>query len=142
MNISKMTDQEKSLALAKLCGWVKQEGIAWAFHPSGLGNYYSHLATLLNYKPEHITPNLYDPANMALAWLVLNWAMEQTEPMVIRTSRWAPEPFPVDFGSEVDYWLSEKVDIARKPPAEAQRAWLDEIVELAIEAGLVKEPTP
>ena len=67
-------------------------------------------------------PNLYDPANMALAWRVLNWAYN----------------FLDDQGRETflrDWWRSLNLFI--ESPADAQRAWLDKILSLVIEAGMV-----
>ena len=129
--IDKMTDQEKSVLLSQLCGWLKQyenEGNAWGFTPGGgLDDYYSHLCTLLNYKPEHVTPNLYDPANMALAWRVLNWATEELPGKPgIRQKLFAI------------LWTEDGEDLLYgQEPATAQRRWLDKILTLAIEAGLI-----
>lgn len=65
--------------------------------------------------------NLYAPINMALAWHVLNWAM--LEP----TAKFA--------------FLSKRLAVGGFmciPPELAQKIWLDKILKLAIEAGLVK----
>lgn len=69
---------------------------------------------------------------MFLAWRVLNWAMEQkfaiNESCTFDQELW-------DFLSDVG--LDEKEGIYEFPPAAAQRAWLDKVLELAIEAGKV-----
>ena len=68
---------------------------------------------------EFTTPNLYEvddddnPIHMPLAWRVLNWAETMFPP---------------------DYMLAHGL-----PPADAQRLWLDKILELAIEAGIIEE---
>ena len=68
--------------------------------------------------------NLYDPANMALAWRVLNWAIGDPS-----------------FGHDVDHWLWNEgigYDLLNLAHDVAQRAWLDKVLTLAIEAGLVE----
>ncbi len=72
----------------------------------------------------YATTNLYQPVFMFLAWRVLNWAMGDRQIQGI-----------ADFGlsSEIGPWLWIM------PPAEAQRAWLDKILTLAIEAGMIAE---
>jgi hypothetical protein len=116
MDISNLTDQEKSVLLAKAMGWPIEQGlkvfgqIDWIIPPEG-----DMIATL------------YNPVNMALAWRVLNWAQEQQ-----------PEYVGQGF---LDFWDVEYPHLYEFSPAEAQRLWLDKILELAIEAGLVKEST-
>jgi hypothetical protein len=115
MNISEMSDREKSIALARLAwseGWhTDRDGriieylfygddASWALWSSSFGT------------------TLYDPSNMELAWRVLNWASTDDE---IRRAF-------VGFWDNADLW---QVD-----PAEAQRAWLDTVLELAVEAGI------
>lgn len=71
--------------------------------------------------------NLYDPANMALAWRVLNWAgMTQ-------------------FFEDFSKWANARMDLTQivvngqdLPPDRAQKSWLDKILALAIEAGMVE----
>jgi len=64
--------------------------------------------------------NLYDPANMQFAWRVLNWAQQHFD----RTQR-----------RDLTYTVMR----ITLPPAQAQAAWLDKVLQLAIEAGLVTE---
>ena len=68
--------------------------------------------------------NLYYPANMALAWRVLNWAMTDTHLGDVMAMWWDLRPS----GS----------NMLDKTPADAQRLWLDEILSMLIEAGLVE----
>ena len=79
--------------------------------------------------------SLYDPANMALAWRVLNWAT--VDKALAEFHAWwgdtTTEPIWFIVGQHFN-----GVEIIKKPAAEAQRLWLDKILELAIEAGLVE----
>jgi hypothetical protein len=56
---------------------------------------------------------------MALAWRVLNWAHETA----------LCRDYADGVGKILHFWSS---------PAGAQRAWLDKILELALEAGLAE----
>lgn len=113
-------DQEKSVMLARLCNI---EGLEVGQVKGG--NPYYYVRHWSHDKPMEFDINLYDPANMALAWRVLNWAQDQK--------------FIMDDGCEYFlnlWWVGEKT--FSLPPAEAQRAWLDKILELAIEAGMIE----
>jgi hypothetical protein len=111
--IDGLSDQEKSVILAKAMEWNLKT------HEVAIGGYL--------FRPddsERWTNNLYDPANMALAWRVLNWGISDP-----------------GFGHEVDAWLWDEglgYDIPNLPPTDAQRFWLDKILTLAIEAGIVE----
>ena len=108
MDISSLTDQEKSVLLAKAMG----------LEISPNGTYFKHLP---DWNQEYIWGNnFYDPANMALAWRSLNWADQQRA----LSDRLA------------DYFIAYLLWI--EPPADAQRLWLDKILELALEAGIVE----
>ena len=72
--------------------------------------------------------NLYDPANMALAWRVLNWAFNNLPGDTGQSQNF------FDFLNAREYW--EQEFLWSMPPAAAQRAWLDKILQLAIEAGM------
>ena len=116
MNIKELSDEQKSVMLAKLCGWnINQQdsGKAWITCPDDA----------------YATTNLYRPAFMFLAWRVLNWA----------SSNKSPHPEERDeMQHKMQEWLTYHVgwlDILS--PASAQRLWLDKILELAIEAELV-----
>ena len=81
--------------------------------------------------------NLYDLTNMALAWRVLNWALEKaahiTEPFSLIFDKWY---FGFFFGEERGDEFYKILPTLE--PAQAQAAWLDKILELAIEGGLVE----
>lgn len=77
-----LTEQEKSVMLAGLCGWKHEHlppkvgdvlGLNVATDERGNVLHEGRFSFPLAY-PQ--IPNLYDPANMALAWRALNWALE------------------------------------------------------------------
>ena len=110
MNIEDMTDQEKSVMLARAMGWeVLPAG--HIFPPEGPG----HVAI-------HPESSLYHVNEMALAWRVLNWVDEMEDKGLITTFN--------------DWW--HKYHWYAEPPEVAQREWLDKILSLAIEAGIVE----
>ena len=108
--LDKLNDQEKSILLFKAMGWHYFMGQITK-------------ALFVRTPDDNLQreAGLYDPANMSLAWKVLNWATEyerkNNEEMVL-------------------WWMD--VLLCNYPPADAQRLWLDKILELAIEAGLVE----
>jgi hypothetical protein len=123
MNISEMSDQEKSVMLARVCGWFVED----------MGDYQNVFERggrmspkIMSINPLH---NLYTPDNMQASWRVLNWAATQ---------------YDNEFGEQLINWfyslnseMGDEIDWIVMRPAEAQRTWLDKILELAIEAGLV-----
>lgn len=134
MSIETMTDQEKSSALARLCNPHLKAVRAWK---RGGYNVYAYSfwddATFVMHdrdvrsKEEAVrfaVGNLYDPANMALAWRVLNWAIEN---------------FSIPSHHFALRAMADDMAFFTLPPADAQRAWLDKILVLAIEAGMVAE---
>lgn len=103
---TEMSDQEKSVMLAKLCGW------------------------------EAMCPNLYDPGCMALAWRVLNWALSNDGPVFFRMADWLfaeSQDTPDGYKTGGANWFR----LLMHQPAAAQRAWLDMVLTLATEAGMV-----
>ena len=115
--IDKLSDQEKSDLLFRLTGWVETT------------LYFSEEEATVpgwgNYETMEVIErlDLYNPLHMALAWRVLNWAIGDPS-----------------FGHDVDHWLWNDglgYDLPNLPPADAQRQWLDKILTLAIEAGIV-----
>ncbi len=116
MNIKDLTDQEKSDLLCNLAGISKEQ-----FSATGLDGL----------EWEFTWPDLYEvdedgiPLHMPLAWLILNW---WTEDEVDRPwAQWA------EFSG---FW--EDGFLTQLPAADAQRLWLDKILELAIEAGMIE----
>lgn len=108
--IEGLSDREKSVLLAKAMGWE--------VYPGG------HIALPADTMRSAIL-SFYDTANMALAWRVLNWAYEcehiedQGRYFVLLD------------------WLDE-AHLHIEAPADAQRLWLDKVLTLAIEAGIVE----
>ena len=119
-----MDDQEKSVMLAKAIGWyvtVYDKRCAISSLGERLGVYDYPL-------------NLYDPANMALAWRVLNWASELDTEI-------DDYSYPYVISEAADCLFERELEDVKMwclPPADAQRLWLDKILELAIEAGLAE----
>lgn len=121
MNLTELSDQEKSVALAKAMG-QKPEKILYKDYDdtSVTGAYWDGMS----YRAH---PNLYDPANMAMAWRCHLWAIDVDGP-------WAFAVAAGDFSYED--WLYR---FGIWSQTDAQRLWLDKILELAIEAGLIEE---
>ena len=114
--IDKMKPEEKSVVLARLCGWhVERTGSdIWVSNSEN-----DYLFKIRLSGPGY----LYNYKWMFLAWRVLNWACENFSTNdYIDIVRW--------------FWGSQNF---RVPPAEAQTAWLDKILSLAIEAGMVND---
>lgn len=122
MNINEMTTQEKSEKLYSLVGWKKE----WADFNSMIlldsnGKGVGHGLM----KPSVPMPNLYDEKNMALAWRVLNWAEAYSQLHAT--------------GDFYDGWMQLLPEcLFLLAPTDAQTAWLDKILELAIEAGMIE----
>jgi hypothetical protein len=106
-----MSDQEKSVLLAKVAQLeIEYEPIVLM----GLVQTHTRKETI-----EYFVPDLYDPTNMYLAWRVHLWALEARGIRNPYWNFWANSPY---------VWILE----------DAQRLWLDKILELAIEAGIVE----
>jgi hypothetical protein len=73
--------------------------------------------------------DLYAPENMALAWRVLNWAANDDSLELYMGNVW---------GVDVVGAVVDLESLCGLPPAEAQAAWLDKVLCLCIEAGLVE----
>lgn len=125
MDIKDFTDIEKSVILAKLCGWeVREEdtraGIRIWIKAS-------------NYR--HATTDLYKPEFMALAWQVLNWAWYKI--ITVRNSK-----NTLTHMDSMMFYITEfcmgNDDLFAMASEEAQRRWLDEILKLSIEQGLIE----
>lgn len=128
MNINELSDKQKSVILARLCGWtvdeVTQETMERLYGKRS--DYMSRMVwrDILGVLYPFGLPNFYNTANMDTAWRVLNWA----------TSNDSIHDELIDW--DWHRWTSHQ-HIWTMPPTEAQRSWLDKILELAIEAGLV-----
>lgn len=127
MNIEQMTDEEKSVALARLMGLEIDEGHRFEMPGDiwGGSDYWGWIT------------NFYLPIHMALAWRVLNWAL-RNEIIYYGLVDWlyaTSDNIPDGYKTAGSNWFS----IFFLPPAEAQRIWLDKILSLAIEAGLVED---
>lgn len=73
---------------------------------------------------------------MFLAWRVLNWAMSNNSPVFFCMVDWfyaEAEDVPHGYKTSGSNWFR----LFMYEPADAQRAWLDKILTLAIEAGMV-----
>ncbi len=130
--------REASVMLAELCGWhignIRLESRAWMrvmVDASGTDlGLRPPFGGGLNKKEQELKPttlfNLYDPANMALAWRVLNWwewvKSEEGGGLSEKT-------FFVGFG-DFEAWM-------KMLPAEALRRWLDKILSLAVKEGMI-----
>ena len=112
MQVDEMNDQEKSALLAKAMGWETRpyaDGTDW-FRPTKEHEYiYDLYATNRRTK---------DPLHMALAWRVHIWALDVSD----------------DYS--IQWYLDGDLRIWEYP--DAQRRWLDEILSMLIEAGLVE----
>lgn len=143
MNITEMNAQEKSVMLVKLCNFddLRVRHVPAVVSTSNLELWQeqdNEAYDVVVYKRNRYGIDIYDPANMALAWRVLNWALEQAKPT-------SDEVWALPLGDELFGWLSafspndDGLSVFELPPAEAQAAWLDKILELAIKAGMVKD---
>lgn len=115
--VVEMTDKDKSILLAHLMGRAGME--------------YHHLYCPAD-KPVdkwNFIPDLYSPANMALAWRVLNWAyFNPGEKRVFHNKfmRWV----------DIRGWNT----LISFDPSSAQRIWLDKVVEVALDTGMAVTP--
>jgi hypothetical protein len=119
-DITKLTDQEKSVMLARAMGLFTNYDISnWSEWEREQLQHEAHSKDGLN---------LYKVINFPLAWRVLNWA-------------WNLDPSDKLLASMGLYsWHEEIAWIVDfdKPPAEAQRLWLDCILKLAVESGVIE----
>ena len=128
-----MNDQEKSVLLAK--AMTDTDGIPFFMLDLKESLLLAGAVQVPLAEIETYVYNLYDPANMALAWKCLNWAIERDDSVSFRT--WGGETKRESFGFTLNQYLGHMV-LGALPPADAQRLWLNKILELAIEAGLIE----
>jgi hypothetical protein len=120
-DISEMTEQEKSVLLARAMGWdIGKHGCI--FPPN---------EDISNYIDTGDNESLYDPANMALAWRVLNWALNYWFEIG------EAEGLDIKFDVRDEYIEIMNAVQEHEPPADAQCLWLDKILELTIEAEII-----
>ncbi len=127
MDISKLTDQAKSVLLARAVGKSPEHDQIvpqWMIMIPGIARN--------NKEMESVVFDLYrvdengEPVNMPLSWRVLNWACV--------TFHMPPEnKLFIAFYTSNGWWTLFCAD-----PATAMRLWLDEILKLAIEAGRIE----
>jgi hypothetical protein len=116
MNISEMDTKEKSRLIVELT----KEHIGWSItnNPPATGY-------IIRLPDNSWTDDIYHTQHMALAWRVLAAATTKLQQDIAIT----------DF---IAWWRYRLPFLFALPPAEAQAAWLDKILELAIEAGMVQ----
>lgn len=88
---------------------------------------------------------LYSPGNMHLAWRMVRWAWDCD---VLAASYITP-PIPIGGGKWVKFerqlkemfylWWMHHAGLISEQAANAQRGWLDKVLELALAAGVVDE---
>ena len=129
MRIDKLSDEQKTVMLARAMGWKKAEP-----SPTVMELFYGKIA---QHMPAEVwqtsdgswipfgLPNFYDESQMALAWRVLNWA--------------GANGITTQINAVYQYKEGDWVCIIDLSPADAQRTWLDYILRKAIEAGMVAD---
>jgi len=134
-----MNDQEKSVMLAKAMG------LEMAPHPIyGIDHQMFYVPVEWGYDWE-LADDFYHPSVMSLAWRVLNWAQQQE---CFDAGRHDLTGFTFNL-TLIDSWIGRMIgqknmgrldspSLFDLPPADAQRLWLDKILFLVIEAGLVE----
>ena len=127
--MSDLTDQQKSVLLAKAMGWEYYIGQ----HDKRLHIQYRSDDPTKRLLPQN--GELYDPANMHLAWRVLNWACFNEG--ISRYLDYNSNPHS-DYPLHILMAYMDEHEIVIKPPAYAQRLWLDKIFKLAVEAGIIE----
>ena len=135
--IDKLTDQAKSVLLIHAMGYVytrhyDNDGYFGGFTDIYLGD--EIFSTVWSLKPSddwEAKFNLYDLEHFLESWKVLNWA-ETNGPFCQWPSGKTRSPHNI-FSS----WWREQ-DIWGDDAEVAMRLWLDKILELLIESGLVR----
>lgn len=154
MDIGKLTKQEKSVLLAKARGWNpvpytdpnaswwKSDGESFAYYPDRM----SMFVGIEDESGERVSkgdqpfddddlekhwkqcPNFYRREHMRLAWETLNWMIEYLADQANVFNVW-------DAYSELMRFLNTP---SKWGKPNAQAAWLDKILSLAIEFGFVE----
>lgn len=130
--------QVKSVLLAKAMGWETGQ-ILWNRVDMFADGYEPEYREIIYYRESNNTSrevhDLYDPANMALAWQVLNWASDNES--MGQYHAWWGDVVKEPMWFIVNQYLGSMV-LGKLPPADVQRLWLDKILELAVETGIVE----
>ena len=118
MQVDEMSDREKSVMLAKAMGWAVGK---FSGHTPLFGLPSDYGVGVIDWYDD-----FYDPANMALAWRVHLWAIGGN-----------------DIWQEYNHFCKENLTHNSMIAPfwcfpDAQRLWLDKVLELLIEAGLVE----
>ena len=141
--IDHLTDLEKSVMLAKLNpDWyvVSKPDYARVCTAARVGPCLFMLTALHNF----FTVEDGNPHLMPWAWRVLNYTLEHLGGVAVSFENWLDEQTHQTVQRGVlsqrtrygpRYWF-----VFAMPPAEAQRIWLDKILTLAIEAGMIELP--
>ena len=87
---------------------------------------------------QYVEPNFYT-GSMSVAWRVLNWAFKEHDSVLIGMSKWLLPTLSIGPVGNEQYDDMGFLQTVIMPPADAQRLWLNKILELAIEAGIVEE---
>lgn len=118
--IENLSEREKSAMLARMMGWefVESPDGRRRFCDSDLTEGRGGL---------FFQDNLYDPTNMALAWRVLNWWRDINRQKIPHDDTWMQW---LGWLLQNSLWMFDY--------DKAQAAWLDKILSLAIEAGIVE----
>jgi hypothetical protein len=127
--MNELTDEEKSVLLAKAMGLMVEKKmtnpwVAW-FGNEEDARYVDVIFYTDNEGYLRETCNFYD-GHMEAAWQVLNWVGQWDQ-----ISQWTQYTQFWGWWDQHDVWLIEY--------PKAQHLWLDKILELAIEAGLVEK---
>jgi hypothetical protein len=142
-DISGLSDQEKSVMLARAMGWEFSrhecgEG-RWSWgDENGYqigGSLHDDVVKVADDSALSVAPMLYSPARMALAWRVLNWISGADSDKEIDEGSLSNVHAWLRFHR---WWTERDNFLVQESPADAQRAWLDKILSLCIEAGLVE----
>ena len=112
VDIAALTKQQKSVMLARLAELqIEYEPVVLI----ALAQFHSTTDII-----DDLVPDLYDPANMELAWRCLLWVSQGHE----------------DWRAEFQNWFADTA-FELMGEEHAQRIWLDKLLELAISAGLI-----
>ena len=124
-----MNDQEKSVLLVKAMGkyeTVSILAVVDALVDGDQKHYWQNNGVIEEIPDLYAVDENGDPLHMPQAWQVLNWASEDKSPH-------PEEDDPIRW--KLHEWLTFHVGwLDIQPAADAQRLWLDKILELVMES--------